>query len=56
MLAGAIHGAHAIPVRWLHRLDPAIRMAITEQTSALLALSEQPWARPSAEEPVQARA
>jgi ADP-ribosyl-[dinitrogen reductase] hydrolase len=44
MLAGAIHGAHAIPVRWLHRLDPAIRMAITEQTSALLALSEQPWA------------
>lgn len=37
MLAGAIHGAQAIPVRWLHRLDPAVRMAITEQTSALLA-------------------
>jgi ADP-ribosyl-[dinitrogen reductase] hydrolase len=38
MLAGAIHGAQAIPARWLQRLDPAIRQAITEQTSALLAL------------------
>jgi ADP-ribosyl-[dinitrogen reductase] hydrolase len=43
MLAGATHGAQALPVCWLHQLDPAVRMAITEQPSALLALREQPW-------------
>mgnify|MGYP006141402445 CR=1 FL=1 len=38
MLAGAIHGVNAIPARWLRKLDPAIRRAVTDQTSALLAL------------------
>ncbi len=47
MLAGAIHGASAIPARWLQRLDPAIRLAITVQTSALLAL-HVPQLAPSA--------
>ena len=40
MLMGAVHGASAIPARWVQRLDPDIRLAITEQTSALLALRE----------------
>jgi ADP-ribosyl-[dinitrogen reductase] hydrolase len=39
MLAGARCGAHALPRRWLDRLDSATRHAITEQTGALLALS-----------------
>ncbi|MEY4763356.1 MAG: ADP-ribosyl-[dinitrogen reductase] glycohydrolase DraG [Pseudomonadota bacterium] len=37
MLLGAIHGAGAIPPRWLHKLDAGVRWAIVEQTSALLA-------------------
>lgn len=42
MLAGARCGAHALPHRWLSRLQPATVRAITEQTSALLALSQVP--------------
>lgn len=38
MLAGAIHGVNAIPARWLRKLDPSIRQAVVDQTSALLAL------------------
>jgi len=38
MLAGALCGAQALPRRWLGRLERSARMAITEQTSALLAL------------------
>jgi len=41
MLAGARCGARALPTRWLQRLQPHTVRAITEQTSALLALS---WA------------
>ncbi len=37
MLAGARCGAQALPARWLRKLDPDVRRAITEQTSALLA-------------------
>lgn len=40
MLAGARWGAHAIPKRWLGRLDRTVRLQITEQTSALLAAAE----------------
>jgi ADP-ribosyl-[dinitrogen reductase] hydrolase len=39
MLAGALCGAQALPKRWLNKLDRATRLAITDQTSALLALS-----------------
>ncbi|MDF1482532.1 ADP-ribosyl-[dinitrogen reductase] hydrolase [Extensimonas sp. H3M7-6] len=39
MLAGALCGAQALPQRWLGRLERSTRMAITEQTSALLALA-----------------
>lgn len=39
MLAGALWGAQALPKRWLARLDRNVRLAITEQTSALLALA-----------------
>jgi len=39
MLAGARGGAAALPARWLARLQPAVRQAITAQTSALLALA-----------------
>ena len=39
MLAGAMCGAQALPRRWVNKLDRAVRMAITEQTSALLALA-----------------
>jgi len=39
MLAGALWGAQALPRRWLGKLDRQVRMAITEQTSALLALA-----------------
>ncbi len=37
MLAGARCGAQALPARWLRKIDPDVRRAITEQTSALLA-------------------
>jgi ADP-ribosyl-[dinitrogen reductase] hydrolase len=39
MLAGAMCGAQALPKRWLNKLDRSTRMAITEQTSALLAMA-----------------
>jgi ADP-ribosyl-[dinitrogen reductase] hydrolase len=39
MLAGARCGAQALPRRWLDRLDRATRIAITDQTAALLALT-----------------
>lgn len=39
MLAGALCGAQALPRRWLNKLDRSVRLAITEQTSALLALA-----------------
>jgi len=42
MLAGALCGAQALPRRWLLRLDRSVRLAITEQTSALLALALTP--------------
>jgi len=40
-LAGALHGAQAIPVRWLKRLDPAVHAAIRGQTPGLLALASR---------------
>lgn len=40
MLAGARCGASRLPQRWLHRLQPAIVQAITDQTSGLLALAD----------------
>lgn len=40
MLAGARCGASKLPQRWLHRLQPAIVQAITDQTSGLLALAD----------------
>jgi ADP-ribosyl-[dinitrogen reductase] hydrolase len=39
MLAGALCGAQALPRRWLAKLDRSVRLAITDQTSALLALA-----------------
>ncbi len=39
MLAGAAGGTRALPPRWLQRLQPTVRQAITEQVAALLALS-----------------
>jgi ADP-ribosyl-[dinitrogen reductase] hydrolase len=39
MLAGARCGASQLPRRWLERLQPATRQAVTEQTVALLNLS-----------------
>lgn len=39
MLAGARCGASNLPQRWLHRLQPAVVQAITDQTSGLLALA-----------------
>lgn len=39
MLAGARFGAHALPRRWLAKLDRGVLQAVTDQTSALLALS-----------------
>jgi ADP-ribosyl-[dinitrogen reductase] hydrolase len=39
MLAGARCGATRLPQRWLHRLQPAIVQAITDQTRGLLALA-----------------
>jgi ADP-ribosyl-[dinitrogen reductase] hydrolase len=41
MLAGAQCGAHALPQRWLQRLQPAVRQAVTGQALALLALAGQ---------------
>jgi ADP-ribosyl-[dinitrogen reductase] hydrolase len=41
MLAGARCGASRLPWRWLSRLQPATVRAITDQTSGLLALSDQ---------------
>lgn len=42
LLMGAAHGVQALPARWLARLDAATRRAITDQASALLALSLEP--------------
>lgn len=39
MLAGALCGAQALPRRWLSKLDRSVRLAITDQTSALLAMA-----------------
>lgn len=39
MLAGARCGAQALPPRWLRRLLPEVRQAVTAQTLALLALA-----------------
>ncbi|OIQ78939.1 ADP-ribosyl-[dinitrogen reductase] glycohydrolase [mine drainage metagenome] len=36
MLAGALYGVEAIPVRWLAALDPAVREEIEHQTHVLL--------------------
>jgi ADP-ribosyl-[dinitrogen reductase] hydrolase len=46
MLAGATCGAQALPRAWLRRLNPAVVTAITEQTSALLALAAEAGAVP----------
>jgi ADP-ribosyl-[dinitrogen reductase] hydrolase len=51
MLAGAQCGASALPARWLQRLKPAVRRAVTEQASALLALALPPPAAARAEGP-----
>lgn len=40
MLAGARCGASRLPHRWLHRLQPGVVQAITDQTSGLLALAQ----------------
>jgi ADP-ribosyl-[dinitrogen reductase] hydrolase len=42
MLAGALCGAQALPKRWLAKLDRSVRLAITDQTSGLLALALAP--------------
>ncbi len=39
MLAGALCGAHALPERWLGRLQRDVVLAITDQTSGLVAIS-----------------
>ncbi len=41
MLAGALCGARALPERWLSRLQRDVVMAITDQTSGLLAMSRR---------------
>jgi ADP-ribosyl-[dinitrogen reductase] hydrolase len=41
MLAGARCGAAQLPQRWLQRLKPEIVLAITDQTSGLLALAAE---------------
>jgi ADP-ribosyl-[dinitrogen reductase] hydrolase len=38
-LAGALYGAHAIPARWLNKLDPRIAALIREQVPKLLKLA-----------------
>jgi len=48
MLAGARCGAAALPSRWVSRLQPAVRRAITEQTDALLAMALRHRAPPPA--------
>lgn len=40
MLAGAVHGVHAIPSDWLGRLERQVRREIRAQTRALLDLAE----------------
>jgi ADP-ribosyl-[dinitrogen reductase] hydrolase len=47
MLAGARCGALALPSEWTRRLDRQVVRAITEQTSALLALAQNPDRHPS---------
>jgi ADP-ribosyl-[dinitrogen reductase] hydrolase len=44
MLAGARCGAAGLPQRWLHRLPADIVRTITDQTSGLLALADDPGA------------
>jgi ADP-ribosyl-[dinitrogen reductase] hydrolase len=39
MLAGALHGAGEIPLRWLNRLDPQVVAEIRGQVDGLLSLS-----------------
>lgn len=46
MLAGARCGALALPPHWTRRLDRDVLRAITEQTSALLALAQSGHSRP----------
>jgi ADP-ribosyl-[dinitrogen reductase] hydrolase len=36
MLAGALYGVDAIPIRWLERLDVSIKTEIEHQTGELL--------------------
>lgn len=36
MLAGALYGSKALPVRWLKALDPKVRQACTDQARALV--------------------
>ena len=42
MLAGALHGREALPVRWLKALDPSVLTACTQQACALIALVGKP--------------
>ena len=48
MLAGARCGAARLPQRWLHRLQPHIVQAITDQTSGLLVMAQELRERPHA--------
>jgi ADP-ribosyl-[dinitrogen reductase] hydrolase len=38
MLAGAIYGEEALPIRWLNALDPLVRSACSEQARRLIEL------------------
>ncbi len=49
MLAGALYGPAAIPRRWLHTLDAAIRQACQAQALALMQLSPPPRTGAAAE-------
>ncbi|MDF1588077.1 MAG: ADP-ribosyl-[dinitrogen reductase] hydrolase [Gammaproteobacteria bacterium] len=40
MLAGAKYGVNAIPERWISTLNPTVRLAISQQTTALLELAK----------------
>lgn len=40
MLAGALYGARALPVRWLRRLDKEVHAAVLQQTGQLLRLNQ----------------
>lgn len=42
MIAGALYGRHAIPRRWLRRLDKDVRQACEKQARALLKLGRAP--------------